>query len=127
MIRRPVQALVVGAALGTALPVPAAICYEIIDRDGCRDSPRHHFARGPERRRSACARGDAQPRRTARHLRCRYLRADRGRSPTGGRALTTDEIVAGWKSFGKSGFGGTVRRRGGDGFGRRNLRPDVVP
>ena len=28
-------------------------------------------------------------------------------SPTGSRTLTTDEIVAGWRSFGKSGFGGT--------------------
>jgi len=107
MIRLLFQALIVSAALGTAMPVAAAMCYEIIDRNGVvvfRDtnSPVDLSAAGAPAREGMRSRGellvifdvDA----------CVLI----GRaSPTGGRALTTDEIVAGWKSFGKSGFGGT--------------------
>lgn len=107
MIRRLFQALIVGAALSTAMPVPAAMCYEIIDRNGAvvfRDtnSPVDLSATGAPAREAMRSRGellvifDVDT--------CALI----GRaSPTGGRALTTDEIVAGWKSFGKSGFGGT--------------------
>jgi hypothetical protein len=111
MTRWLFQALIVGAALGTAMPVPAAMCYEIIDRNGVvifRDtsSPVDLSAAGAPAREAMRDRGellvifdvDA----------CVVI----GRtSQTGGRTLTTDEIVAGWQSFGKSGFGGTYGAR----------------
>ena len=107
MIRLLSQALIVGAALGTAMPVPAAICYEIIDRNGVvilRDtnSPVDLSAAGAPAREAMRSRGellvifDTET--------CVLI----GKATmTGSRTLTTDEIVAGWKSFGKSGFGGT--------------------
>ena len=107
MIRRLFQALIAGAALGSAMPVPAAMCYEIIDRNDVvvfRDtnSPVDLSAAGASAREAMRSRGELLV----------IFDVDTcvviGRaSPTGGRTLTTDEIVTGWKSFGKSGFGGT--------------------
>lgn len=108
MKRRLTSAFVAGAAAMTAaLPVLAGTCYEVIDRNGAvmlRDTvaPVDLSAAGAPAREAMRSRGellvifDTET--------CMLI----GKATaTGSRTLTTDEIVAGWKSFGRSGFGGT--------------------
>ena len=108
MSGRLFSALVIGAALGAAaMPVSAITCYEVIDRNNVvilRDTntPVDLSNAGAPAREAMRSRGellviyDVET--------CRLV----GRaSSTGSRTLTTDEIVAGWRSFGNSGFGGT--------------------
>jgi len=108
MNRRLISAFVVGAAVGTAaMPVLASTCYEVIDRNDVvlsRDtsSPVDLSTAGAPAREAMRSRGellviyDTET--------CVLL----GRpTPAGSKTLATDEIVAGWRSFGKSGFGGT--------------------
>jgi hypothetical protein len=108
MSGRLFSAFVVGAALGAAaMPVFAGTCYEIIDRNDVvilRDtnSPVDLSNAGAPAREAMRSRGellviyDVET--------CVVV----GRaSLTGSRTLATDEIVAGWRSFGRSGFGGT--------------------
>ena len=103
-----ISAFIVGAAVGVAaMPVCAMTCYEVIDRNDVvilRDinSPVDLSGAGAPAREVMRRRGeqlvifDVET--------CVIV----GRaSPTGSRTLTTDEIVAGWKSFGNSGFGGS--------------------
>ena len=98
------SAFVIGAALGAAaLPAFAITCYEIIDRNDeviFRDtkSPVDLSNAGAPAREAMRSRGELLV-----ILDVKTCRV----SPTGGRTLTADEIVAGWRSFGKSGFGGT--------------------
>ena len=108
MSGRLFSAFVIGAALGTAaMPVSAITCYEVIDRNNVvilRDTstPVDLSNAGAPAREAMRSRGeslviyDAQTCMVAGRV-----------SSTGGRTLTTDEIVAGWRSFGNSGFGGT--------------------
>ena len=108
MSARLFTAFVIGAALGAAaMPAFAITCYEIIGRNDVvisRDTstPVDLSNAGASAREVMRGRGELLV----------IYDADTcvvvGRaSPTGGRKLTTDEIVAGWRSFGKSGFGGT--------------------
>jgi len=115
MSGRLFSALVVGAAMATAaMPVVAGTCYEIIDRNDVvvlRDTrpPVDLSNAGAPLREAMRNRGelliiyDVET--------CVVL----GRaSPTGGRALTADEIVAGWRAFeGKTGWGTWAGRYGG--------------
>jgi hypothetical protein len=104
---RLISAFIIGAALGTtAMPVLASTCYEVIDRD---DVVIYRDRRPPVDLSNAGA-----PAREAMRNRGELLIildvttcAAIGRGvATGGRALTTDEIVAGWRSFaGKGGWG----------------------
>jgi len=108
MNRRLISAFIVGAAASAAaLPALAGTCYEIIDRNGVvalRDtvSPVDLSAAGAPAREAMRNRGellvifDTEA--------CVLIGKA---SATGNRTLTTDEIVAGWKSMGRSGFGGT--------------------
>ena len=105
---RLISAFIVGAALGTAvMPAFAITCYEIIDRNDVvvlRDtnSPVDLSNAGAPDREAMRSRGELLVIYDVEN--CMVV----GRaSPTSGRALTADEIVAGWRSFGKSGFGGT--------------------
>ena len=108
MNRRLISAFIVGAAASAAaLPALAGTCYEILDRNGVvalRDtvSPVDLSAAGAPAREAMRNRGellvifDTET--------CVLV----GKATTtGSRTLTTDEIVAGWKSMGRSGFGGT--------------------
>ena len=108
MSGRLFSAFVIGAALGAAaMPAFAITCYEVIDRNDVvilRDinSPVDLSNAGAPAREAMRSRGellviyDVET--------CMVF----GRaSPTGSRTLTADEIVAGWRSFGNSGFGGT--------------------
>jgi hypothetical protein len=108
MRRQLVSAFVIGAAVGVAAtPALATTCYEVIDRSNVvifRDlsSPVDLSAAGAPAREAMRSRGellvffDAET--------CVLV----GRSsPTSGRALSADEIVAGWRSYGMSGFGGS--------------------
>ena len=107
MSGRLFSAFVIGAALGAAaVPVFATTCYEVIDRTNVvifRDSqtPVDLSAAGAPLRDAMYKRGE------------QLLIYDTDQyivirpSTTSSRTLTTDEIVAGWRSFGKSGFGGT--------------------
>ena len=108
MSGRLFSAFIMGAALGAAaMPVSAITCYEVIDRNNVvilRDTntPVDLSNAGAPAREAMRSRGellviyDVET--------CRLV----GRaSSTGSRTLTTDEIVAGWRSFGNSGFGGT--------------------
>jgi hypothetical protein len=105
---RLISAVIVGAAVSTAaVPVNAFTCYEIIDRNNVvilRDvsSPVDLSDRGAAAREAMRNRGEL----LVIYETQTCVRIERG-SPTGGRTLTTDEIVAGWRSFGYSGFGGT--------------------
>lgn len=102
------SAFVVGVALGaTAMPAFATTCYEVIDRNGVvifrnTNTPVDLSSAGAPAREAMRGRGellviyDVET--------CPVIGLA---SPTGSRTLTTDEIVAGWRSFGKSGFGGT--------------------
>jgi len=109
------SALIVGAAgCAAALPVLAGTCYEVIDRN---DVVIYRDTRAPVDLSNAGA-----PAREAMRNRgellvffdvetCVVL----GRAtPTGSRALTTEEIVAGWRSVpGKGGWGTYSSRYGG--------------
>jgi hypothetical protein len=108
MNRRLLSAFIAGAVTAAAaLPALAGTCYEIIDRNGAvvlRDavSPVDLSMAGAPAREAMRNRGellvifDTDS--------CMLV----GKATaTGSRTLTTDEIVAGWKSMGRSGFGGT--------------------
>jgi hypothetical protein len=115
------SAFIVGAAVGAAaMPVLASTCYEVIDQNDVvisRDtnSPVDLSNAGAPSREAMRSRGellviyDVET--------CVLIRRV---TPTGGKTLDTDEIVAGWRSFGKSGFGGTygsaVATDSGDGI-----------
>jgi len=108
MSRRLFSAFVIGAALSAAAtPVFAITCYEVIDRNNAvilRDtsSPVDLSVAGAPAREAMRRRGELLV--IYDFESCIVV----GRpSPTGSRTLTTEEIVAGWKSFGNSGFGGT--------------------
>jgi hypothetical protein len=105
---RLISAFIIGAAVGAAaMPALAGRCYEVIDRNDVvilRDtsSPVDLSGAGAPAREAMRSRGellvifDVET--------CVVIGRD---ASTGGGTLTTAEIVAGWKSFGKSGFGGT--------------------
>jgi hypothetical protein len=108
MSRRLFSAFVIGAALGAAATSAFAItCYEIIDRSDVvifRDtnSPVDLSNAGAPARVAMRSRGELLV-----FYDVETCRVVRRASPTGSGTLTTDEIVAGWRSFGTSGFGGT--------------------
>jgi len=108
MSGRLFSAFVIGAALGAAaVPAFAFTCYEIIDRNGVvilRDTnaPVDLSAAGAPAREAMRNRGELLVIFDAEN--CLLIRQA---TLTGSRPLTSDEIVAGWRSFGKSGFGGT--------------------
>ena len=106
MSRRLFSAFVIGVALCAAMPALAVTCYEVIDRTNTvifRDSqtPVDLSAAGAPLRDAMYKRGeqlviyDTDT--------CSVIR----QATTGGRNLTTEEIVAGWRSYVNSGFGGT--------------------
>lgn len=128
MDRRLISAMIVGAAVGTAtMPVLAGTCYEIIDRNGVvilRDTmpPVDLSTAGAPAREAMRSRGDLLIIFDAET--CVLI----GRATaTGTRTLATDEIVAGWKSFGNSGFGGvygsTVATNSGGGMPKPQVPP----
>jgi len=118
MNERLISAFIVGAAVGTAaMPVFAITCYEVINRNNVvifRDlsSPVDLSERGARARDAIRNRGELLV--IFETQTCVVIEQT---SPTGSRTLTTDEIVAGWRSFGNSGFGGmygsTVATSGG--------------
>jgi hypothetical protein len=115
MIRWLFQALIMGAALGTAMPVLAVTCYEVIDRTNAvvfRDlqTPVDLSAAGAPLRDAMYRRGEQLV--IYDTSSCIVIRP----STTGSRALTSDEIVAGWRPMpleGKSGWGSYSSRYGG--------------
>jgi hypothetical protein len=112
---RLMSALVAGTVAGAlALPVLAGTCYEVIDRNSVvifRDtlSPVDLSAAGAPARDAMRSRDEL----------LRYFEVEHcmviGRGiVSGGRTLTTDEIVAGWKATeGKSGWGSYAGSYGG--------------
>jgi len=116
MYRWLFQALIVGAALGAAMPVLAITCYEVIDRNNVvisrdQSSPVDLSDRG------AAARDAMRNRAELLVIFEAQTCAVLVRAATASRPLTTDEIVAGWRSFGNSGFGGTYGSTVGTGSG----------
>jgi hypothetical protein len=114
---RLISALIAGAAMGAAaMPVSAITCYEVIDRNnvvtlrGTRP-PVDLSNAGAAAREAMRARGELLVIfDTANCVLVGRANAD------GGRTLTTDEIVAGWKpmlSERKSGWGTYSARYGG--------------
>ncbi len=105
---RLISALIAGAAVGSAaMPALAITCYEIIARNDVvilRDtkSPVDLSYAGAPAREAMRSRGELLVFYDA--ATCMVVNRS---APTGSRSFTTDEIVAGWKSFGNSGFGGT--------------------
>jgi len=108
MSRRLVCAFIVGAAVSAAaMPALAGTCYEVIDRN---DVVIYRGTRTPVDLSSAGA-----PAREAMRNRGELLVifdvdpciAVQRATSSGGRTLSADEIVAGWRSVGNSGFGGT--------------------
>lgn len=108
MSGRLFSVFVIGAALGAAaMPAFAITCFEVIDRNDVvifrgTNSPVDLSNAGAPAREAMRSRGelliifDVET--------CWVVSRA---SPTGSVSRTTDEIVAGWRSFGKSGFGGT--------------------
>lgn len=114
---RLISALIAGAAVGAAaMPVVAITCYEVIDRNsvvilrGTRPPVDLSNAGAPARE---AMRGRGELLVIFSSENCVLV----GRAaPDGGRTLTTDEIVAGWKpmlSERKSGWGTYSARYGG--------------
>lgn len=105
---RLISTFVVGAAVGIAgVPAAAVTCYELIGRNDAvllRDtrSPVDLSIAGGPAREALRSRGellviyDAET--------CMVVNRA---AASGSRTFTTDEIVAGWRSLGNSGFGGT--------------------
>jgi hypothetical protein len=114
-------AFLVGAAVGAfAMPVSAAMCYEVIDRNGVvtyRDThtPVDLSAAGASAREAMRQRGELLVIYDART--CLVLART---SLTGGKPLSADQIVAEWRPMdGKGGWGTYSSRYGG--------RPAPVP
>ena len=114
---RLISALIAGAAVGaTAMPVLAITCYEVIDRSGVvilrgTRSPVDLSNAGAPAREAMRGRGELLVIFNTEN--CVLV----GRATAdGGRTLTADEIVAGWKpmlSERKSGWGTYSARYGG--------------
>ena len=114
---RLISALIAGAAVGaTAMPVLAITCYEVIDRSGVvilrgTRSPVDLSGAGAPAREAMRGRGELLVIfNTENCVLAGKATAD------GGRTLTADEIVAGWRpmlSEGKSGWGTYSSRYGG--------------
>ena len=101
------------------MPALAVTCYEVIDRTNTvifRDpqTPVDLSAAGAPLRDAMYKRGEQLV--IYDTDQCIVIR----QATTGGRNLTTEEIVAGWRSYVNSGFGGTSS---GTGVRRRHLRP----
>jgi len=107
MIRSLYQALIAGAALGLAIPALATPCYAIIDRNDVvvfrnTNTPVDLSNAGAPAREAMRSRGELLVFFDSEN--CVVI----GRAAsTGGRPATTEEIVSGWRSTGKGGFGGT--------------------
>ena len=113
MNRRLFSAFVIGVALcAAAMPALAVTCYEVIDRTNTvifRDSqtPVDLSAAGAPLRDAMYKRGEQLV--IYDTDKCSVIR----QATTGGRKLTTEEIVGGWKSYAISGFGGSYGAGGG--------------